>query len=354
MKGRIHQWLAVVVLLALFALVPARSSLAHTLASDSAHRAIASATSPVVKRDGDQVAVYLSPKMQAHLGIRKAPLRAARERKQMTLPATVLPVRKLAKMVSTYNAAEARLQKAEIAAGVSKREYQRLERLYREHQNVSQKAAQAAAGVYRSDRIDVHLARENLSLATAAVRRSWGAVITKWMVHDTSGLRRVLRRQDVLIEATVARDEPLAAPLKVDFRLPTGGLSYARLVSPLPQVDPRVQGVGYLYVSQAKAGLAPGLNLVARFGRGALRNGVIVPSSAVVWLYGEAWAYVATGPDRFVRRHVTTGIPTLGGWFVTQGFQPGGSVVTQDAEQILSVELKAVQPSHSTAVGGDD
>lgn len=354
MMGRIYQWLAVVALFALFALFPARSSLAHTLARHSARPAMASTTLPVVKRDGDQVAVYLSPKMQAHLGIRKAPLQAARERKQMTLPAVVLPVRKLAKMVSAYNAAEAGLQKTEIAAGVSKREYQRLERLYREHQNVSQKAAQAAAGVYRSDRIDMHLARENLSLATAAVRRNWGAVITGWMVNDTSGLRRVLSRRDVLIGVTLPRDEPLASPPKVGFRLPAGGLSYARFVSPLPQVDPRVQGVGYIYVSQARAGLAPGLNLVARFGTGALRNGVIVPSSAVVWLHGEAWAYVATGPDRFVRRHVTTGIPTPGGWFVTQGFQPGGFVVTQDAEQILSVEVKAAQPSHGTAVGDDD
>lgn len=340
MKSRLYPWLTVAAVLALFAFSLTRG-MAKARAHRPTHGAAASRSMPFVQRRDGQVTVYLNPKMQAHLAIRKAPLHAARGRKQMTLPAMVLPVQKLASMVSAYNVADARLLKAEITAAVAKHEYQRLEKLYRDQQNVSQKAVQAAQGVYRSDNVDVHLARENASVAGEAVLQDWGPVVTRWMQHNTSQIQRVLQRRDALIEMTLPTDASFAAPAQVEFRLPAGGRAYARLVSSFPQVDPRVQGVGYLYLTRTRAGLAPGFNLITHFGIGALRKGVIVPSSAVVWWQGKAWAYVAQGPDGFVRHRVSTSIPTSDGWFMANGFQPGVSVVTRDAQQILAVELTA-------------
>lgn len=320
----------------------------------AAHQTKAATTSPQVTHQNGEVIVHLNRKTQARLGIREAPLKAARERKRMALPAVVLPVAKLASLDSAYDAAGARLQKAEITAKVSHQEYQRLKKLYREQQNVSEKAVQAAAGVYSGDQVDVRLARQDFSLAAAAVRQSWGEAITEWLAHNTGRLRSVLRRDDVLVEMTLPPGASYKAPPSVEFKLPLGGRNFARLVSPVPQLDPRVQGVGYLYITRSRSGLAPGLDLVAHFGVGPLASGVIVPASAVVWLNGDAWAYVAEGPGRFVRRRVATSNAAPGGWFVTQGFQPGGSVVTQDAQQILAVELMATHPSLGTGEGDDD
>ncbi len=353
MKRRFLSWFVAAAALAFFAAILGRA-LAGAPERHPAHRSEGAASLPVVTRQNGQAIVHLNPKLLARLGIREAPLQVARERKQVTFPAVVLPVQKLASLVSAYDAATAQLQKAEITAGVAKREYQRLEKLYSDQQNVSEKAVQAAAGAYRGDKVNAQLARENVSLAAEAVLQNWGATITGWMGHDTNSLQRVLRRQDVLVEMTLPPDEPFAAPSGVEFKLPAGGRAFARFVSAFPQVDPRVQGVGYLYVTRARPGLAPGLDLVAHFGVGALRSGVIVPSSAVVWLHGEAWAYIATGPGRFVRRQVPTTVPVPGGWFVTRGFQPGSPVVTQDAEQVLGVELTVSQPSQVTEKGDDD
>ncbi len=338
--------------LGLFAIFFIRS-LAGTPERQPNHQTQSAATAPGAKVENGQAAIRLDPKTQERLGIREAHPQAARERKQMTLPAMVLPVQNLASLVSAYEMATAQLQKAEITASVSEREYARLEKLYSDQQNVSAKAVQAAEGVYRGDQVDVESGRQNLSLALAAVRQSWGDAITGWLAHGRENLQRVIRREDVLIEMTLPPGEPFAAPRRIEFNLPAGGRAFARFVSAFPQVDPRVQGVGYLYVTRARPGLAPGINLVAHFGVGALKSGVIIPSSAVVWLHGKAWAYVDTGQETFARREVSTNIPTPGGWFEARGYAPDDPIVTKGAEQILGVELMPPPSSHPPAKQGD-
>ena len=351
MKRNFVQWLVAAVTLALFAVILTRS-LAGAPEHQKSHQTQAATTLSKVKvnHENGQVVIHLDPGTQARLGISEAPLKAVRERKQMTLPAMVPPVQNLASLVSAYDAADAQLQKAEINAKVSQREYLRLEGLYNDQQNVSEKAVQSAEGIYHGDQVNVQSARENLALAAAAVRQSWGEAVTGWLAHSSESLQRVIRRQDVLVEMTLAPGEPFAAPAEFTFDLPAGGRTFARLVSAFPQVDPRVQGVGYLYVTPARPGLAPGLNLIAHFGVGALSSGVIVPSSAVVWLHGEAWAYAATAPGRFVRREVPTNVPARDGWFVTHGFAPGDSVVTRGAQEFLAIESS---PAPQTQSGGE-
>ena len=355
MKTKIVQWLAAAAALVFLAAILARG-LRGAPGDQQAHQAKAAAASPQVKvtRQNGRVVIHLDPQTQARLGIAESPLKAARQRKHLQFPATVLPVENLQSLVSAYDAASAKLQKAEISAGVSQKEYERLKKLYDDQQNVSAKTVQAAAGVYHGDEVDVGLARQNLSFAAAAIRQSWGEAITGWLVHNTSRLGNVLRRDDVLVEMTLPPGESFAAPGGIEFDLPAGGRAFARFVSAYPQVDPRVQGAAYLYVTQARPGLAPGINLNAHFGVGALTSGVIVPSSAVVWWRGESWAFVATAAGSFVRRQVSTELPVPGGWFVAHGFKPGDSVVTRDAQQVLGVELTSTPSSHSAAGLGSD
>ena len=349
MKKNFLQWLPAAAALGLFAVILTRIA-AGAPALQPAQQSHATSSLPRVNQENGHAVIQLDPGTQARLGIGEAPLKAARQRKQMALPAVVLPVQNLAGLVSAYNAAFAQMRKAEITAKVSGSEYQRLKALYRDRQNVSQKAVQSAAGIYHGDEVDVQLARENLTLAATAVLQNWGEAVTGWMAHNANGLQRVLSRQDVLVDVTLPPGGPFTAPPEVEFNLPAGGRAIARLVSAFPQIDPRVQGVGYIYVTRARPGLAPGLNLIAHFGMGALRSGVIVPSGAVVWWHGEAWAYVATAPGRFVRHRVPTDIRAPGGWVVAHGFAPGGSVVIRGAQQILAVELMPT-PSSQPAGG---
>lgn len=351
MNTRNGQWIAVTA-----ALVCAAAILTFGWKAVSAKQASRSkgtaAPAATVTGENGRVVIHLSKEAQQNLGLAEAPLQRARRGRQTTLPATVLALGHLQSLVSSYDAASAQLQKAEITAGVSRQEYQRLKKLFGEEQNVSAKAVQAAEGVYKTNEVDVRLARESLSLADGAVRQSWGEAIAGWVAHDKRSLKRVLRRDEVLVEVTIPMGEAISAPSAIEFDLPAGGEAYARRVSAIPQVDPRVQGVGYLYIAPSDPGLAPGVNLIARFGVGAVRSGVIIPAGAVVWLHGRAWAYIAKGSGRFVRHGVATEIPTSGGWFMAHGFRPGASVVTEDAQQILAVELADGPSSHGSAAGG--
>ena len=355
MKKRNVQWLAAAAALVMLCVIVARG-LAGAPGQRPASAAKEGATAPEanVTHENGQAEIHLDAATQARLGIAEGTLKAARERRQMEFPATVLAVTGLQSLVSTYDAAAARLQKAEITAGVSQRDYERLKKLYGEQQNVSAKAVQAAEGVYSGDEVDVRLARQNLSLAAGAIRQSWGEAITGWLVHDTDRLGSVLRRNEVLVEMTIPPGGSVGPPHSIEFNLPAGGRAFGQFVSAYPQVDPRVQGAGYMYVTQARAGLAPGINLTAHFGVGAMESGVIVPLGAVVWWHGEAWAYVAGAPETFERRQVPTDRPVPGGWFVAHGFAPGAKVVTQDAQQVLGVEVAPAPSSQPAAGEGDD
>lgn len=354
MKKRKVQWLAVAAALVLSSVILARG-LAGASGPRPARAAKEGATVPQVKvtHKNGQAVIHLDAATQTRLGIAERALKPARERKQKAFPATVLAVGGLQSLVSAYDSAGAQLRKAEITAGVSRREYERLKKLYSEQQNVSAKAVQAAEGAYSDDEVDVELARRNLTLAAGAILRSWGEAITGWLVHNPNQLGKVLRRNDVLVEMTIPPGGSVGPPQSIRFNLPAGGRAFARFVSAYPQVDPRVQGAGYLYVTQARAGLAPGINLTGHFGVGAMESGVILPSSAVVWWHGEAWAYVAVAPGSFERRQVSTDRPVPGGWFVARGFAPGASVVAQDAQQVLGVEV-APTPSSQPAAGKGD
>jgi multidrug efflux system membrane fusion protein len=348
-------WLAVAAALALFAVLYTRSLPVQAgLAASRQPQPAASDTSPgpLPGDDGGPTAIRLDPSTQARLGIQTSRLDAVREQSQMTLPAVVLPVQALIGLIAAYQTAAAQLEKAQITARVSEREHARLEKLYNNQGNASAKAMESAAGIYHGDEVDVHMARENLALAAASVRQNWGDVVAGWVTRGSNTLHRVLRRQDVLLEMTLPPGEPFQAPAAVEFDLPAGGRASAELISAIPQVDPRVQGVGFLYVTRARPGLAPGFNLVAHFGVGALATGVVVPSSAVVWWRGKAWAYVMTPAGTFARRVVPTGVPEPGGWFVTSGFAPGDRVVTRDAEQLLAIE--STPPTGSAAGGKGD
>jgi hypothetical protein len=74
---------------------------------------------------------------------------------------------------------------------------------------------------------------------------------------------------------------------------------------------------------------------------GNQKSGVVVPYSAVVWIYGKAWIYIRKDAVHFVRREVPVDHPSEGGWFSTERFSPGDRVTVQGAQLLLSEEFRS-------------
>jgi hypothetical protein len=186
---------------------------------------------------------------------------------------------------------------------------------------------------------DERAGEQQLNLQESMVRQEWGGVASKWALENSPEFQRILNQRDVLVQVTMQTDATVGVPKSISLEISDTTRIEARLVSPFPRVDPRIQGRSFLYVAPADRGLTPGMNLLAHISVGTQIRGLIVPTAAVLWSEGKAWAYQQTASEHFARRVVPTEIPVEGGFFVAQGFSPGDKVVTRGAQALLSEEM---------------
>ncbi len=289
--------------------------------------------------ENGQTVLILETPAQNRLGLEVATLNATVSRAQLTSPAVVLSVQDLATFRNTYIATQAQLQKSRAEAEVARKESTRLKTLFEENQNISEKSLQSAEGALQGNEADVRAGEQQLNLQELVARQQWGSVAGKWAIDGSPELQRILDQREVLVQITMPAGAPFEPPKSVSFEIPGGASTKASFVSIFPRVDPRIQGRSFLYRALAQPGLTPGVNLLAHLSVGNQMQGVIVPTSAVVWSEGRAWVYQQTASDRFARRAVATDTPVEAGVFVVQGFSPGDRVVTQGAQALLSEEL---------------
>ncbi len=320
-------------------LVPGRKVAADQGDKDDTEEAITS-LSRVSVQNG-QTILTLDANTQSQTGISVTPLQALTSREQVTSPAIVLSGQELVSARAKYVAATANLEKARANSEVAQLEYDRLKTLYQDRQNASQKDLQAAQGVLRSDQADAQAAEQEVALQAAAVRQSWGDVVAKWVVDDAPALGDILSQHAFLVQVTLPTGAGSTAPRTISLEVAESTQIGAKLISPFPRVDPRIQGISLLCITRDHSGIAPGLNLIARWPVGRPMRGVLIPQSAIVWWRGNAWVYQQTAPGRFVRRLVSAETPLANGLFVASGFSPGDEIVVRGAQALLSEEFRS-------------
>lgn len=302
---------------------------------------------PKISTENGSTVLALDARARSDAGIVVTPLKAIIAREQMTAPAVVLSAQQLVTARANYVAAQNNVEKARANVDVAQQEYDRLKVLYQGQQNTSQKSLQAEQGVLRSAEADLHAAEQSLMLQKAALQQSWGDVVAKWVTDDAPAFDTLLDQHEFLVEVTLPARATSFFPGIISLDVPGSSRVPAKLVSSFPQVDPRIQGIGLLYLTPEHVGLAPGLNCVARFSVGSPKRGVLIPQSAIVWWEGKAWAYLQTASGTFVQSEVPTDIPVRGGWFAAKGFSRGEKVVTTGAQQLLSEQITSQAQANS-------
>ncbi|MHB8248024.1 MAG: efflux RND transporter periplasmic adaptor subunit [Acidithiobacillus sp.] len=301
--------------------------------------------------------VVLGKALQAQAGIRTQTLLPARYRGQAGAYGLILDPRPLLALRASYAAALGQLGVARAAATTSQREYERLRFLNRGDQNVSIKTVQAAQGAYQSDQARLAAALASVANLQQTAITQWGSVLEHWALGNTTGpLAHLFNGQDALLLVTLPAGLilPSAPPV---IHVESGGSAAsdidARLVSASPQSDPSIQGETYFYLMPARqARIGMRLAVAIPLDKPTVQ-GAVVPASAVLWYADQAWVYLQTGADRFVRHRVSTQAPVPGGWFETDP-GPGQQVVTQGAQLLLSQELLAPSASTETGEGAEE
>ncbi|MCX6905846.1 MAG: hypothetical protein NTW03_20665 [Verrucomicrobia bacterium] len=269
----------------------------------------------------------LNQETQARMGLKSAPLAAARMKPEVKGYGRILDPAPLAALLVEGAGARAALE-------ASAKEFERLKGLA-QTQNASARALEAAEAAMKRDQILLDSVQPRLLLG-------WGKAVAAQ--PDLAAFARPLAAQ----EAALARvDLPLSESLKAP---PTAGrlaaltapehLMEAQFLGSAPSADPQMQGQGFFFLQKSNP-LPPGAAVVAWLTvPGEVESGVTVPREALLRHAGEVFVYLQTGDDIFVRQEIELDRPTESGWFVRAGLKAQDKVVTVGAQQLLSEELK--------------
>jgi hypothetical protein len=297
-----------------------------------------------LSRQGGSAAVRLSKESQAASGIVVHALEEARAGAAAEVYGVIVNVQPLIDLRARYGAAVLDARSLRAAASNGAAEYQRLKRLFEDDRNVSERAVQAAETQWKADQARLAAAEQSAAAAQDTIRAGWGDALARWATDpESAAFQSLAQQREVLAQITFPYDlsaQAGRAPLSLaPVSAPTEARS-ARFVSAAPQTDAAMPGVTYFYVVSAH-GLRVGMRVAGQLKLGGnSREGVVVPSAAVVWHGGKAWAYVKDEDDLFVRKEVSTARELGNGWFDATHFQPGDEVVVSGAQLLLSEEQK--------------
>jgi hypothetical protein len=348
MKSIIRINIVVVILLGIGgALVWAFLSSGSGQDADDKTEAPITAASRITQQGGKTVLTF-DAQAQGTNGIVVEMLKTDRRSASVEANGIVLQLQPLLDLKSSYNAAQMEIEKARVAAQASESESKRLITLNQGGPNVSDKAVETARAAADGDAAVLRNAQQALGVLKDSMQLHWGLTVASWLENGSPKFDELISQNAYLVQVTATRDVVSKAPAEAMLLLAGNNHVSAHLVERLPQLDPRLQAPGYLYLAPAHSGLIPGMNVMVSLTSGPERSGVVLPNSAVVWWQGRAWAYLEQSPGKFGREQVSTANPTSAGWFLSEGIPPGARVVTAGAQTLLSEE------SHSQIQADED
>jgi hypothetical protein len=291
------------------------------------------AAPPAGADDGDQAAHAsaapgLNPAQQQAVGIRLSRPQRAAAPQELPAYGQVLDSAALVAALGQLDSGRATAEAAALEA-------QRLENLYRDDNNASLRAVQAA----RATQVE---AQSQARAGAARFAQQWGPLARLSPAQRRRLAGRLAAGTVLLLRADLPGQAslgalPAAALVEVD-----GVKVTARVLGPLPHAAD-LQGTGLLLqLDQAPAGLGAGSRLPVRL-QEAGGAGLLVPREAL--LYGEQGAFVyrqreaepRDGPQRYEAARVELLQPLGDGWLVG-GLDPDDRIVVHGAGVLWSLQ----------------
>ena len=351
--------------------------------------------------EGGPPALRLSESAQRRVGIELAAPTEASLSPQGGLRLSVVDPQPLLDGRARLSAVDQSLAQAQAASRSSEAERQRVQGLFNDDRNASQRSLDIATAQAATDSAQLRQAQAQQQAVRDALRLGWGSTLAAAMgtgpdpaarkalpmaAADNgkgSMLADLLAGRSVLLRLVLRADDVQPPPARLQLQLPgRKDSASARYLATVPassmgaaSAETGLGGRHLLYLAPG-AGLSAGMVVMARSApQGEQSSGMLLPATAVIWHAGQPWIYVresgadtdsedegkgqarapaasgapASGPgpssttapklDRFQRIAIPRAQRVGEQWFVP-GLAEDGPVVVRGAQVLLSEELK--------------
>lgn len=298
--------------------------------------------SRVTEKQGINI-VSLPPATQQNSGIRTARVTAASYQGEIKSFGNVIGIDSLIEAKASYLTLKTNANLARAASSQNMQQYQRLKTLNEDDKNVSDRAVQEALAAVNADKANITASELQLKNLQNSMRLQWGEALAKLAFNEKlpPHLENLLNRKNVLIQASLplSNATPKAgSSIAVTPLNESSSPIKAIYVSPASTSDSNGFGKTFYYSAPADQ-LRIGMRVNVEAAASDSTNGIIIPSSAVVWYAGTPWAYFKQGNDQFVRNPISADTEVEAGWF-NQGLDANSEVVVNGAQLLLSEEFK--------------
>ncbi|MDO8962808.1 MAG: hypothetical protein Q8R74_03860 [Methylophilus sp.] len=298
----------------------------------------------VTEKDGISM-IELSPETQLNSGIVTSKLQEYTYQGAVKTFGSVVSIDKLIEAKTQFVALSTELNIARSSTQQLQTQYQRLKALNDDDKNISDSAVQEAQALLNANQAKIQAIQQQQQNLRSSVQLQWGELFAQLTEGDKLAphLNQLFTRQNVLVQVSLpatANVPTTGSTIQIASLNERASSVKAIYISPATNAD--ISGIGKTYYFSAPAeSLRVGMRVNVIQANTSINksDGVMVPSSAVVWHGGKPWIYVKQSNNLFVRKPISTDTELNEGWF-NQGLPAGASVVTSGAQLLLSEEFK--------------
>jgi hypothetical protein len=288
--------------------------------------------------------VTLTPEIQNNSGIIATKIETTVFKGIQKSTGNVIPMDSLIDAKSKYMGLLSDLNIVNAAYSQNSKQYQRLKSLNDDDKNVSDRALQDAFSTVNSDEAKRHAIEIQLRNLQITTQMQWGEALAKMAFSDNlpGHLQNLLNRKNVLVQVSLPANSltpKLGTIINVTPLNSSENSIRATYISPASQVDANSFGKTF-YFSAPSENLRIGMRVIVNTQAEAKASeGVVIPSSAVIWYAGKPWVYLKLKNNQFIRKPISTENEIKEGWF-NQGMKADNEVVISGAQLLLSEEFK--------------
>jgi hypothetical protein len=180
---------------------------------------------------------------------------------------------------------------------------------------------------------------------------NWGKELTDWALsNDSDKLGALLSGRQTLLQITLPANKHLPDNIKTIFIEVSGNRGKAHkaeLISMAAKTESVAQGESYYFQTDDK-NIITGMNVSAWIPeQHEQMKGVLIPKFALIWYMDQAFVYLKTAKETFIRRNIDHYSASADGYFISDTIEPGEQIVTKGAQMLLSEELRGQIPNEN-------